>query len=261
MWVSHEECEIHLTGRLEGRLLVAMPFLCWGAVLETCVLAVFPRIMAVASSFCHLQQAWVAVGTPEAYSDPQLHEPITREGSRCSHFPASMVHEELPAAPLNFPCFCLLFATTVVGRGGSSQPMARRSEDELSFPWDSLHKPLQCRAQVPHGLGQRCSCVSDADQEQTGGTLLCETHPKKCKQLILNSTGRVFSGVEQGGRWGNRNSYWGFWTRQGSPSTTGDCVTLCKKGSCWWVLAEQIVPVLSLLPQTGLILPVTHHLH
>lgn len=42
--------------------------------------------------------------------------------------------------------------------------------------------------------------ISDADQEQIGGTFLCETRPEKCKQLIVNSTGLAFSEAEQGGR-------------------------------------------------------------
>lgn len=85
--------------------------------------------------------------------------------------------------------------------------------------------------------GRPCVClrpihprsISDADQEQIGGTFLCETHPEKCKQLIVNSTGLAFSEAEQGGRWGNRDSYRGFGTRRGKPeSHRGKCDTLQK---------------------------------
>lgn len=53
---------------------------------------------------------------------------------------------------LYFPFFCLLFATSVVGRGCSQPAHGMQqlfSEDELSFTWDSLQKALPCRAQMP----------------------------------------------------------------------------------------------------------------
>lgn len=189
MGVSHEEGEIHLTGRLEGRLLVATPFLCWGAVLETCVLAVFPRVMAVASSFCHLQQAWVAVGTSQVFCAPQLHEPVTREGSWYSHFPASVVHQEVPTALLHFPFSCLLFATSVLG-GGCSQPahgvQQICSEDELSFHGIPCTRLCNAELRSPMtSLGKRCSSAGRQEAVSVPHTHTVFLMLTKSKQMAL----------------------------------------------------------------------------
>lgn len=74
--------------------------------------------------------------------------------------------------------------------------------------------------------------IADADQEQTDGTLLCETHPEKCKQLTVNSTGLAISEAEQGAGGGIGTPTEGSGQGEGSPSPTGECVTLCRKGSC-----------------------------
>lgn len=93
------------------------------------------------------------MGTSEVYCDPQL--PVNQSPERdydTVTSPAPMVPKEVPAAMLYFPFLCFLVATSVVGRG-CSQPAHHMqeifSEDGLSFTWDSLHKPLQCRAQMP----------------------------------------------------------------------------------------------------------------
>lgn len=94
---------------------------CWwcrGAVLQSRVLAVLPRIMAVPLPPA---KPWVAVGTSEACCDPQLHEPISREGLWYKHFPALMAWGGT-SSYITFSLFCLL-AMSVVEEEAASQPM------------------------------------------------------------------------------------------------------------------------------------------
>lgn len=219
MWVSHEECETHLAGRLEGVARGrAIPVLRSSAGNHRCVLAVFPRIMAAASSFHHLQQPWVAVGTSEACCDTQLCDPVTREGLWDSHFPASMGHKEAPAAifSLFLPSLC-----HVSGGRGCSQPAHGMqqicSADELSFLWVSLHSLCKAELRCPMAsLVRRCSC---AGGQEAGGVCVCIPHTHAVLVMLIESKQMALCCVKPTLRNAAANSkqyrtcfFWG-WTR------------------------------------------------
>lgn len=75
---------------------------CWGAVLQSRVLAVLPRIMAVASSLCHLQNhEWLWVHLRLTVTLSSMNQSPGRGYGTGTSLPRW--NEEVPAATLHFP--------------------------------------------------------------------------------------------------------------------------------------------------------------